>query len=162
MRHHFEQNIAQVYKDMDCSFEPFPAVGAARDPDAYKAAIDALPKGSAITIFTPDSTHHAIAVYAIERGIHVLVTKPATQSLADHLDLVEKGKKHGVYICVEMHKRFDPAYATGHQKAKTVGDFNFFSSYMSQPKTQLETFAAWAGRDSGKVDEQRWSLTMQR
>lgn len=140
---------------MDCSFEPFPAVGAQRDAKAYKAAIDALPKGSAITIFTPDSTHHEIALYAIERGVHVLVTKPATQKLADHLDLVEQGKKHGVYVCVEMHKRFDPAYATGRQKAQTVGDFNFFSSYMSQPKTQLETFAAWAGRDSGKPKNTR-------
>lgn len=35
-------------------------------------------------------------------------------------------------------------------QAKLIGDFNFFSSYMSQPKTQLETFAAWAGKDSGK------------
>lgn len=143
IREHFEKNIAGVYKEMDCSFEPYPAVGAKRDPDAYKAAIDALPKGSAITIFTPDTTHHEIAVYAIERGIHVLVTKPATKSLADHLDLVKKGKEHGVYVCVEMHKRFDPTYADGKNKAKTIGDFNFFSSYMSQPKTQLETFAAW-------------------
>lgn len=36
---------------MDCTFEPYPAVGAARDPDAYMAAIDALPPKSAITIF---------------------------------------------------------------------------------------------------------------
>lgn len=35
-------------------------------------------------------------------------------------------------------------------QAKLIGDFTFFSSYMSQPKTQLETFAAWAGKDSGK------------
>ncbi|ORY74032.1 D-galacturonic acid reductase [Leucosporidium creatinivorum] len=148
IREHFAKNIEGVYKDMDCTFEPYPAVGAARDPDAYKAAIDALPPKSAITIFTPDSTHHAIALYAIERGHHVLVTKPATQTLADHTDLIKAAEKHGVYVCVEMHKRFDPTYADGKQKAKLIGDFTFFSSYMSQPKTQLETFAAWAGKDS--------------
>lgn len=37
-------------------------------------------------------------------------------------------------------------------QAKLAGDFNFFSSYMSQPKTQLETFAAWAGQDSGESE----------
>ncbi|KAI5481380.1 dehydrogenase [Pseudohyphozyma bogoriensis] len=145
---HFKENIEGAYKDMDTTFTPFPALGAPRDADAYKAAIDALPKGSAITIFTPDSTHHAIAMYAIKRGIHVMVTKPVTQTLADHLDLVRAAEEAGVYIQVEMHKRFDPSYADGKQKAKSLGGFNFFSSYMSQPKTQLETFAAWAGVDS--------------
>ena len=35
---------------------------------------------------------------------------------------------------------FDPAYADAKGKARLLGDFNFFSSWMSQPKTQLETF----------------------
>ncbi|SCZ87845.1 BZ3500_MvSof-1268-A1-R1_Chr2-3g05313 [Microbotryum saponariae] len=145
---HFAKNIAGAYKDMDCSYEPFPARGASRDPDAYKAAIDALPKGAAITIFTPDSTHHEIALYAIQRGIHVLVTKPACQKLADHIDLINAAKKAGVFVMVEHHKRFDPSYADGKFKATLIGAPNYFSSYMSQPKTQLETFKAWAGRDS--------------
>jgi len=29
-----------------------------------------------------------------------------------------------------------------------LGDFSFFTSYMSQPKFQLETFRAWAGKSS--------------
>jgi len=58
----------------------------------------------------------SIALYAIERGHHVLVTKPATQTLADHTDLIKAAEKHGVYVCVEMHKRFDPTYADGKQK----------------------------------------------
>lgn len=47
-----------------------------------------------------------------------MVTKPATQTLADHLDLVKAAEKHGVYVCVEMHKRFDPTYADGKQKVR--------------------------------------------
>ncbi|KAL8276314.1 hypothetical protein RQP46_011280 [Phenoliferia psychrophenolica] len=148
IKDHFTQNIEGVYKDMDCSFEPYPKPGTPSDPDAYKAAIDALPRGSAITIFTPDTTHHAIALYAIRRGIHVLVTKPATKTLADHLDLVKAAAEEGVYVQVEMHKRFDPSYADGKNKAKSLGGFSFFQSYMSQPKTQLATFASWAGVDS--------------
>ncbi|KAJ5130515.1 uncharacterized protein N7515_006554 [Penicillium bovifimosum] len=147
IRDHLHRNISQVYNNLDTSFTSFPADDQT-DPDAYKTAIDALPKGSAITIFTPDSTHYPIALYAIERGHHVLITKPATQRLEHHLSLVEAARKHGVFVFIEHHKRFDPAYSDARAKAKTLGDFNYFYSYMSQPKSQLETFKAWAGRDS--------------
>ncbi len=57
-------------------------------------------------------------------------------------------KKHNVLVYVEHHKRFDPAYADAKMRARKLGEFSFFSSYMSQPKSQLETFKAWAGVDS--------------
>jgi D-galacturonate reductase len=136
-----------VYNGLDVSFSSFPADDQT-DPEAYKQAIDALAPGSAITIFTPDSTHYTIALYAIQRKIHVLITKPATKLLEDHLDLLQESRKHGVLVFIEHHKRFDPAYADARAKAKGLGDFNYFYSYMSQPKSQLETFKAWAGKDS--------------
>lgn len=89
-----------------------------------KEAIDKLSPGDAVIIFTPDSTfytpysfirlnsstisdtHYAIALYAIEHGMHVLVTKPAVQLLGDHIKLVEAAKKHNVVCFVEHHKRF--------------------------------------------------------
>ena len=132
---------------MDTSFESYPP-NDQRDPEAYKTAIDALSPGDAITIFTPDTTHYPIALYAIERGIHVLLTKPAVKTLEHHLALLAAAKKHGVFVFVEHHKRFDPAYADARFKAQSLGDFNYFYSYMSQPKSQLETFKAWAGIDS--------------
>ncbi|EEH20264.1 hypothetical protein PABG_02523 [Paracoccidioides brasiliensis Pb03] len=141
------QNISHVYNNLDVSFQSFPADDQV-DPTAYKTAVDALPPGSAITIFTPDSTHYPIALYAIQRKIHVLITKPATKLLTDHLHLLSEARKHGVFVFIEHHKRFDPAYSDALTKARTLGDFNYFYSYMSQPKSQLETFKAWAGRDS--------------
>ena len=148
IRRHFATKIEAKYKEMDTTFTSYPAAGV-RDGDAYKGAIDSLKKGDAITIFTPDSTHFDIAMYAIERGIHVLVTKPATQSLEDHQKLVKAAAAKGVLCYVEHHKRFDPAYADARQRARDeLGDMNYFYSYMSQPKNQLETFKAWAGRDS--------------
>ena len=33
-------------------------------------------------------------------------------------------------------------------KAATLGEFNFFNAWMSQPKSQLNTYRAWAGKDS--------------
>ncbi len=44
--------------------------------------------------------------------------------------------------------RFDPVYSDARAKAASLGEFNFFSAWMSQPKSQLETFRAWAGKDS--------------
>ncbi|KXJ93029.1 hypothetical protein Micbo1qcDRAFT_146069 [Microdochium bolleyi] len=147
IRQHLETNITKVYNNLDTSFDSFPA-NDARDPEAYKAAIDALKAGDAITIFTPDPTHFPIALYAIERGIHVMITKPAVKTLEHHLALIEAARKHNVFVYIEHHKRFDPAYADARYKAQKLGDFNYFYSYMSQPKSQLETFKAWAGVES--------------
>jgi D-galacturonate reductase len=43
---HLQKNISEAYNGLDVSFEEYPKEGKT-DPDAYKAAIDALPKGSA-------------------------------------------------------------------------------------------------------------------
>ncbi|KAL0072136.1 hypothetical protein AAF712_001059 [Marasmius tenuissimus] len=147
IREHLDKNIGQVYKDMDTSFEEFPKDGKV-DPEAYKEAIDKLSPGDAIIVFTPDPTHYDISIYAIERGIHVLVTKPAVKLLSDHNALIEAAKKNNVVCFVEHHKRFDPVYSDARAKAATLGEFNFFNAWMSQPKNQLQTFGAWAGKES--------------
>ncbi|KAJ4489436.1 hypothetical protein C8J55DRAFT_505090 [Lentinula edodes] len=147
IREHLDKNIGGVYKDMDLTFDEYPKGGKV-DPEAYKEAIDSMSKGDAVIIFTPDPTHYAITMYAIERGIHVLVTKPAVQLLSHHNELIAAAKKYGVVCMVEHHKRFDPAYSDARAKAESLGEFNFFSAWMSQPKSQLETFRAWAGKDS--------------
>ena len=41
-----QKNISEAYNGLDVSFEEFPKEGKT-DPDAFKTAIDALPKGSA-------------------------------------------------------------------------------------------------------------------
>lgn len=150
IRQHLQKNITEAYNQLDTSFTSYPADTTARDPEAYKSALDALSPGDAITIFTPDPTHYPIALYAIRKKLHVLITKPAVQHLHEHIHLQEEARLHNVFVFIEHHKRFDPAYADARHRARsgTLGDFNYFYSYMSQPKSQLQTFAAWAGRDS--------------
>ncbi|CAO1617701.1 unnamed protein product [Parajaminaea phylloscopi] len=148
IKEHFKKNIEERYRDMDTSYRGWPKEGV-KDREAYRAAIDTLQPGDAITIFTPDSTHFAIAEYALRRKIHVLVTKPAVQDLQDHIKLAKIAAEEGVLCYVEHHKRFDPAYFDAREKARAeLGDPSYFYSYMSQPKRQLKTFAAWAGKDS--------------
>jgi D-galacturonate reductase len=60
-------------------------------------------------------------------------------------------KKRRVHTHVELHKRFDPLYADALTKSASATDFGHlthFHGYMSQPRSQLQTFAAWAGRSS--------------
>ncbi|KAJ6152582.1 hypothetical protein N7497_006901 [Penicillium chrysogenum] len=127
IRDHLHRNISQVYNNLDTSFTSFPADDQT-DPDAYTAAIDALPKGSAITIFTP--------------------TLPTIPLHCTRLSALRPHASTASSSSSSTTKRFDPAYSDARAKAKTLGDFNYFYSYMSQPKSQLETFKAWAGRDS--------------
>lgn len=148
IREHLRENISSVYNNLDVSFDSFPSDTTTRDTDSYKTAVDALSPGDAITIFTPDTTHYPIALYAIERGIHVLITKPAVKLLSQQQQLLSEARKRNLFVFIEHHKRFDPAYADARARAKTLGNFNYFYSYMSQPKFQLETFKAWAGKES--------------
>lgn len=49
---------------------------------------------------------------------------------------------------VEVHKRYDPIYIDARDRIQNLGDFSYMYAYMSQPKHQLDTFRAWAGKSS--------------
>ncbi|PRP81677.1 hypothetical protein PROFUN_01184 [Planoprotostelium fungivorum] len=148
IRTHLENKIANVYKDISVKFESFPADDVERDTEAYLAALDTLKPGDFITVFTPDDTHYDIAVAALKKKVHVLLTKPPVKTLAEHHELIRLSRENNVLVMVEYHKRFDPAYADARHRVRNFGDFNFVDTYMSQPKFQLDTFRAWAGKSS--------------
>jgi D-galacturonate reductase len=148
IRRHVHESIARAYKDLDVSFESYPDDTVHGDPQAYLAAMDELEPGDIVTVFTPDDTHFAIAMEAVDRGLHVLIAKPIVKTLEEHLTLAEAARRNGVLVAMEVHKRWDPIYADARDRIRQLGDFSFFSSFMSQPKSQLQTFRSWAGRSS--------------
>eukprot|EP01065_Artemidia_motanka_P030841 TRINITY_DN36986_c0_g1_i1.p1 TRINITY_DN36986_c0_g1~~TRINITY_DN36986_c0_g1_i1.p1 ORF type:complete len:445 (+),score=109.13 TRINITY_DN36986_c0_g1_i1:71-1336(+) len=150
IRDHFARNICGAYSDMDVTFDSYPADDVPRDPTAYLSAMDSMRPGDCVMVFTPDNTHFDIAMAAVKRKLHVLIAKPAVQTLEQHLILSRAAAEQGVLACVEMHKRWDPIYADATTRIRTgaLGGFNYCVSYMSQPKKQLKTFAAWAGKSS--------------
>ncbi|KAJ3179924.1 hypothetical protein HK101_010000 [Irineochytrium annulatum] len=148
IRSHLAKGIGSLYRGLDVSVVLLPDDGVDRDNDAYVAAMTRMKKGDACIIFTPDDTHHAIAREALRRGLHVLVAKPAVKLASQHGELAALARENGLVACVEMHKRFDPIYADARERARALGDFSHFAAYMSQPKSQLETFKAWAGKTS--------------
>ena len=148
IRAHLKTAIADRYRGLDLSFASYPADDIDRDPQAFAAALDVLDPGDFVIIFTPDDTHFPIAAAAVERGMHVLVTKPIVKTLAEHRQLAVAAEQNGVLVAVEVHKRWDPMYADAREQIQALGGFSHFSSHMTQPKFQLETFRAWAGRSS--------------
>eukprot|EP01060_Flectonema_neradi_P018557 TRINITY_DN2541_c1_g2_i6.p1 TRINITY_DN2541_c1_g2~~TRINITY_DN2541_c1_g2_i6.p1 ORF type:complete len:442 (+),score=78.50 TRINITY_DN2541_c1_g2_i6:85-1410(+) len=146
IREHMDKVI--TFKGMDKSFENYPAEDVPRDAKAYMKALQQFQPGDVCAVFTPDDTHYEICMAALDRGLHVMATKPMVKTLEEHRALVAKAKEKGCLLQVEVHKRFDPVYNDSCQRIRNLGDFNHYVSYMSQPKFQLETFRAWAGISS--------------
>lgn len=147
IRKHIETAIEHVYSGLDTSLETFPNDDEIKE-NAYIDALQTFKAGDVAIVFTPDDTHMAIALACIEKGLHVLVTKPVVKTLADHHALYEASLRNNALVAVEVHKRWDPIYVDARDRIKCLGDFSYIYSYMSQPKHQLETFQAWAGKSS--------------
>lgn len=167
IREHMQRVIGpDVYTGIEpAAIETWPA-DAVVDREAYKTAAATFHTGDVAIIFTPDDTHKAIAACCLARGMHVMITKPPVQTLADHLELIELAAEANRLCVIEVHKRFDPIYIDARDRIAGLGPFSFFSAYMSQPKHQLDTFRAWAGKSSDisyylnshHVDFHEWAL----
>lgn len=64
----------------------------------------------AAIIATPTRFHHAVAADLLERGIHVLIEKPITPSVADAQDLVARAERQSLVLQVGHVERFNPAF----------------------------------------------------
>ena len=146
VRSHFSQLIAKRY-GMDVSFRSFPDDDR-KDPNAWKSALQELDPGDAVLVFTPDDLHYRMAHAAASKGLNVLVAKPIVKTVDEHDSLIEVSREKKVTIAMEVHKRWDPIYSDAREKMRGLGDFSYFSSYMSQPKSQLNSFREWAGKSS--------------
>ena len=149
IRAHMQRVLGDVYTGIDPSgIATWPADGVV-DRAAYREAIRAFQPGDCAIIFTPDDTHLEIASACFAHGLHVLITKPPVKTLAEHNRLAAEARAANRLGVVEVHKRFDPIYTDARdQICAKLGDFSYFTAHMSQPKHQLETFKAWAGRSS--------------
>jgi len=148
IREHLQRALTDVYEGIDASvIETWPADTEVK-PSAFKDAAAAFKPGDLAIIFTPDDTHYEIAMECIERGMHVMITKPPVKTLKEHRALVAAAERKGVLCVAELHKRFDPIYVDARDRIRKLGPFSYYWSYMSQPKHQLETFKAWAGKSS--------------
>jgi predicted dehydrogenase len=54
--------------------------------------------GDAVIIFVPDDLHARVAIAAAQRRLHVLVAKPAVQTLDEHRQLLDAVTAAGVLV----------------------------------------------------------------
>jgi len=82
-------------------------LGVPKAYDNYKELID-KEKPDVVHICTPNMAHFEAAVYALERGIHVMCEKPLCMTLAEADTMVEVAKKSGAITGVNLINRFYP------------------------------------------------------
>jgi D-galacturonate reductase len=129
---YLQKKISEVYNGLNVSFESYPSDNMEDDPTATETAINALSPGDAVLVLTRGATHYALAMYAVRRGLHVLIRLPAVETTKEHRELIDEAKKHNVFVYVEYHRRYDPANMYIRDRARTeLGDFNYFYSYMA-------------------------------
>lgn len=73
------------------------------------AMLDAADKLDAVAITTPPGPRYIIARDCIEAGLHVLLEKPPTASLAEIDDLSERAAGRGVSLFTTWHAQHNPA-----------------------------------------------------
>ena len=161
-----QENIGDFYKDMDLACDTYPSDETV-NPKAFLDAVTTFKAGDVAIMFTPDDTHYEIALACIAQGMHVIVTKPIVQTLERHINLIKAAKEKHVLVSMEVHKRWDPFYADVPDRAQSqLSNFQYMDAYMSQPKHQLDTFKAWAGKSSDisyylnshHIDFSEWTL----
>ncbi len=74
----------------------------------YKKLIDEN-KLDLVAVATDSDKHAAIALYAIEHGINVIIEKPIAMSIDDADRIIEEMKKHRVKVCANHQNRFNIA-----------------------------------------------------
>jgi predicted dehydrogenase len=85
--------------------------------DDFKALVDSG-KVNAVSICTPPVAHEDAAVYALSKGVHVLLEKPQAHSVQSAKNICEAASKSDAKLMMAFRHRFLPAI----QKMKSIID----------------------------------------
>ncbi len=129
------------------SIQGFPQAGD--DSKAFRIALAAGDAVDAAIVVTPDPLHFEHAAELIEAGIHCLVVKPLTPTMAESLRLVKLAEDHTVYGAVEFHKRWDEAnlhLKSIFQSGRLGLPLYAVVEYSQKKQVPTELFRAWSAR----------------
>jgi len=88
--------------------EIFPNVQVARSIDEVLAD----PEIDLVSICSPSSTHHELAIKALNADKHILVEKPFTSTVAEAEEIIALAKQKNKVVCVFQNRRFDGDFRT--------------------------------------------------
>jgi predicted dehydrogenase len=77
---------------------------------AFDSATELMDAVEVVDIVTPTLFHHKLAKQAIEKGKHIFIEKPITQTVDQAEELITLADKHGVLGQVGHVERFNPAF----------------------------------------------------
>ncbi|MGD9646075.1 MAG: Gfo/Idh/MocA family protein [Pirellulales bacterium] len=75
---------------------------------AWTSHLAAIGRIDAAVIATPTRFHHAVACDLLRAGVHLLIEKPLTSTVAEADELVQLARQHGAVLQVGHVERFNP------------------------------------------------------
>ena len=94
----------------DLNYEVAKAVSRELSVPAYQDYSELFGKVDAVSIAATTNKHYQIAKDCLEQGIHVLIEKPITETVAQAEELIKLADKHKVKIQVGHSERFNSAH----------------------------------------------------
>jgi predicted dehydrogenase len=82
---------------------------AAQYSTDWHPSIESMTDIDAVIIASPTTTHHAMAVFAMERGWHCFIEKPVTATEDEAVDLERRADASALVLQVGHVERFNPA-----------------------------------------------------
>ncbi len=76
----------------------------------YGCLEELLAQVDAVSLAAPTPLHFELAMHCLEQGVHVLVEKPITETVAQAEKLTRAAEASGLVVCVGHIERFNPAY----------------------------------------------------
>lgn len=85
-------------------------IAAALGTEAYNDYRDLAGKVDLVSIVVPTNMHHQVASFFLKNGVHVLLEKPITTTVAEARDLISQADAAGLVFQVGHLERFNPAF----------------------------------------------------
>jgi virulence factor len=101
---------AQLVGVCDSNPEIGKRIGQRFEVPYYATVDELLDHVDAVSLVTPTPYHFEVAMHCIERGIHVMIEKPITETEEQASVLVNAAEKSGLVVQVGHIERFNPAY----------------------------------------------------
>jgi predicted dehydrogenase len=100
---------AKLVGVFDTDQEKARTVAAEHGTEAFPSMEALLGQVEAVTIATPTVSHFAIAVAALEKGLHLFIEKPITQTVQEADRLCAMAREKNITVQVGHIERFNPA-----------------------------------------------------
>lgn len=110
-----------VEKNMEELLNKFENVSTVKQYSDYKEMIE-KENVDLIAIATESGLHAEIALYCINKGIHVIIEKPIAMSMKDAQAICDAAKKNNVVVCANHQNRFNKSIQKIHS-AIEAGSF---------------------------------------